>query len=77
MKHAKELARETRVEMYADWIAHDVDGLTFNLANPAGHPIENASVILAEVRANLALCLGRIDIAIAADNAAHRNQENA
>lgn len=66
-------SRATRIEMYADWLAHDADGLAFNLANPAGQPIEHATAILAEARASLALALHRIDLAIEADKAA--NQE--
>ena len=70
-------SRATRVEMYADWLAHDADGLAHNLACPTGQPIEGATTILAEARANLALALHRIDLAIEADKAANANQEPA
>jgi hypothetical protein len=73
----RKTSRATRVEMYLDWLAHDVDGLAFNLTNPAAPPIEGATAILAEARATVALALSRIDQAIAADRAAHREQEPA
>jgi hypothetical protein len=34
--------RIIRVDMYADWLDHDADGLIFNLANPSDQPIPNA-----------------------------------
>lgn len=70
-----EEARATRIEIYADWIAHDVDGLTFNISHPAARPIEGATVILAEARAKVALALGKLDQAIATDKAAHAAAE--
>lgn len=74
---ARERDRAHRVEMYADWLAHDADGLAFNLTNPAGQPLDHATAILAEARAKLALALHRVDRAIEADKAAHAQQEPA
>lgn len=66
--------RATRVEMYADWLSHDADGLAFNVINPA-EPIDGATTILAGARAKLAWALEQIDQAIAADKAAHAATE--
>lgn len=71
---SKETHRATRVDMYADWLAHDADGLAFNITHPA-EPIEGATTILAGARAKLAWALEQIDHAIAADRAAHADQE--
>jgi hypothetical protein len=70
-------SRATRVEMYADWLAHDADGLAFNLANPAGQALPGATAILADAREKVALALSRIDRAIEADRQAHSEQEPA
>lgn len=69
--------RATRVELYADWLAHDADGLAFNLTNPAGQPIAGATSTLAAARAKLALALHKIDLAIQADRDAHSETEPA
>jgi hypothetical protein len=66
--------RASRVEMYADWIAHDADGLAFNVNHPA-ESIDGATAILAGARAKLAWALEQIDQAIAADRAAHAATE--
>lgn len=76
MKHVKDLARATRVEMYADWLAHDIDGLTFQLTYPGAGQIDGATAILADAREKIAGALAQIDNAIAADRAAN-NQEHA
>lgn len=72
---ASATARETRLCMYSHWIVNDVDGLTHNLAHPAGQPVSIA--ILAEARELVALALGRIDRAIERDKAAHAETEAA
>lgn len=69
----KEAHRAARVEMYADWLAHDADGIAFNVTHPA-EPIDGATTILAGARAKLASALEQIDHAIAADRAAHAEQ---
>lgn len=68
MKHEKQQAAETRVEVYSTWLADDVDGLIFN-ATP-----DVSTTILAEARERVAGALAQIDNAIAADNAAHRQE---
>jgi hypothetical protein len=72
MNQDKETARATRLEMYADWLAHDADGIAFNLANP--EPFTGSTAILAEARALVALALSRIDIAIERDKASHAKE---
>lgn len=74
---ASQEARAHRVEMYADWIAHDADGLAFALTHPRGMPFPNSTAILAEAREQVALTLSRIDRAIQADRDAHAEQESA
>ena len=56
MRSASDVARNTRVQVYASWLADDVDGLIFNAA---------PSATLADVRAKVALALSKIDLAIA------------
>lgn len=52
--------RTTRVEMYADWLAHDADGLAANLP-----PADPASIQqLRTARANLRAAMQIIDRAI-------------
>ena len=70
-------SRATRVEMYADWLEHDADGLAFNLATPAGQSIPDATVILANARDKLARALEQIERAIAADEQSHNETEPA
>ena len=70
-----EIHRATRVEMYLDWLAHDVDGLTFNLTHPANQPFPRSTTILAEARELVALTLSRIDLAIERDKQAHAEKE--
>lgn len=67
---ASEKARETRAEMYAQWIADDCDGLAAALTVPTVFPHTTAQ--LAEARALVALALHRIDRAIERDNQEHR-----
>jgi len=74
---ASQEARARRVEMYADWLAHDADGLAFALAYPANVPFPHSTAILAEVRALVALTLSRLEKAIETDRAAHAQQEPA
>jgi hypothetical protein len=72
---ASQEARAHRVEMYADWIAHDADGLAFAIAHPGNLPFPHSTAILAEARALVALTLSRLDRAIEADRAAHAQQD--
>ncbi|KRR21878.1 hypothetical protein [Bradyrhizobium retamae] len=72
---ASQEARARRVEMYADWLAHDADGLAFALAYPKERPFPHSTAILAEARGLVVLTLSRIDLAIEADRAAHASQE--
>lgn len=65
-------ARMTRAELYAQWIADDADGIRTNL-DIAGLP--GATALLAEMRANAALAVSRIDLAIQADRDAHAAKE--
>jgi hypothetical protein len=67
--------RVSRIEMYADWLHHDADGLAFNLTMP--RIAEGATADLAAARAKVAGALELIDNAIAADRAAHREKETA
>lgn len=63
--------RAQRLDIYAQWLADDVDGITFNLANnPEGQPV--ATAILADARERVALALSRLDRAIEADRASHK-----
>lgn len=62
--------RASRIEMYADWLQHDADGLAFNLTTP--RIAENATADLAAARAKVAGALELIDNAIAVDRAANR-----
>jgi hypothetical protein len=71
-QQASEKARETRAEVYAQWIADDCDGLATALTVPSVFPHTTAE--LAKARAHVALALSRIDHAIERDNQAH--QEN-
>lgn len=73
--HLRQEARAIRIAMYADWLAHDADGLTFNLAYPGAEPLADATAVLAEAREKVALALARIDQAIERDKQVH--QENA
>ena len=73
MSEAARLAsRLRRVEGYSQWLADDVDGLTYNLANPVGQSVSTA--ILAEARERVALALSRIDRAIEQDRANHAQE---
>jgi hypothetical protein len=74
---ASQRARARRVEMYADWLAHDADGLAFALVYPKDRPFPHSTAILAEARALVALALSRLDLAIEADKHAHSEQEPA
>ena len=65
----RDAARAIRVEMYADWLIHDVDGLTFNITHPTASPFPRSTAILAETRKLVALALARIDRAIELDRA--------
>jgi hypothetical protein len=69
---ARANARATRVAMYEDWLAHDADGLAFNLTHPIGEQLPDATAILAEAREKVTLALGRIDQAIERDKQAHK-----
>jgi hypothetical protein len=71
----KETHRADRIELYADWLAHDADGLAFNIAHPADTPIPNATTTLANARAKLAWALEQLDQAIAADSRAHASEQ--
>lgn len=75
MKHIKDFHRTTRVEMYADWLAHDADSLAFNITHPAAAPIDGATAILAEARAKLTWAIEQIDQAIVADRAVNAAQK--
>jgi len=78
MSADKHTHRAARVEMYADWLHHDADGLAFNLTMPAAMPPESgATAILATARTKLARALEHIDKAIAADRAANTEKEAA
>lgn len=75
-QYAAAKARETRVDVYSQWIADDVDGITYAVNHhPAGQPI--ATAVLAEARERVALALSRLDRAIEADRAHHHEQEPA
>jgi hypothetical protein len=67
--------RASRIEMYADWLQHDADGLTFNLTMP--RVAECTAVTLATARAKLTAALELIDNAIAVDRAANAEKESA
>lgn len=71
MKHTKEQSRETRVEIYAGWLADDVDGLIHNINPPFGDRAEIGTTVLAEARERVAGALANIELALAADRAAH------
>lgn len=75
MSADKETHRASRVEMYANWLAHDADGLAFNVAHPADTPIPNATATLANARAKLAWAMEQLDQAIAADCRAHAAEQ--
>lgn len=65
-------ARETRLDVYARWLADDVDGIAYNVFHPDGQPV--ATAILAEARERVALALSRIDRAIEQDRANHAQE---
>jgi len=75
MSPDRETHRATRIELYADWLSHDADGLAFNISHPAAQPIDGATTVLANARAKLAWAIEQIDHAIAADREAHREKE--
>jgi hypothetical protein len=64
--------RVIRIDMYADWLDHDADGLIFNLANPSDQPIPNATVVLAHAREKITGALNRIEQAMEADRLAQQ-----
>lgn len=72
---ARHEARAKRIALYADWLAHDCDGLAFNLSYPPGDAPADATAVLADARERVALALAFIDQAIAADKQAHQEQE--
>jgi hypothetical protein len=61
--------------MYADWLAHDADGLAFNISHPAAQPVPGATAILANARAKLAWAIEQIDQAIRADSEAAADRD--
>lgn len=66
-------ARSQRLDIYSQWLADDVDGITFNLANnPAGQRFSTA--VLADARERGALALSKIERAIEADKASHQQE---
>jgi len=67
--------RASRIEMYADWLHHDADGLAFNLTMP--RVAECTGATLAVARAKLVSALELIDNAIAVDRAANEEMEPA
>lgn len=67
--------RASRVEMYADWLQHDADGLAFNLTMPRVADCTTAA--LAAARAKVVSALEIIDSAIAFDRAAQNTAEEA
>jgi ElaB/YqjD/DUF883 family membrane-anchored ribosome-binding protein len=70
----KETARSTRLEVYASWLADDVDGLVHNLAPILGERSPDSTTVLAEARAKITTALAALDTAIAADRAAHAQE---
>lgn len=72
---SQQSARLTRLEMYAQWLADDVDGIRSSLERTAGEP--GSTALLADIREQVALTLSRIDLAIEADRQAHHEQEPA
>lgn len=68
-------ARATRIEMYADWLQHDADGLAFNLTMP--RVVDCTTAMLATARSKLVCALELIDNAIAVDRAANAEEEAA
>ncbi len=71
----KHTHRASRIEMYADWLHHDADGLAFNLTMPRA--ADCATATLATARAKVVSALELIDNAIAVDRAAHTEEETA
>lgn len=69
-KHTKEQAAETRVEMYADFIADDVDGLVHNVAPAFGPRFAIPRRVLTAARERVAAALVTLDTAIAAQEPA-------
>lgn len=76
MNADKQAHRASRIEMYADWLHHDADGLAFNLASPAEDD-DGATAILATARDKLRSALDLIETAILADHSANAEKENA
>jgi hypothetical protein len=67
--------RASRIEMYADWLQHDADGLAFNLTMP--RVADCTTAVLAAARQKVACALELIDNAIAVDRAVNREKETA
>lgn len=67
-------ARATRAEMYADWLAHDADGLSAALTVPTVFP--HSTAVLTEARDLVALALHRINLAIERANKANEQESN-
>ena len=65
-------ARVSRIELYADWLQHDADGLAFNLTMP--RVADCTTAILATARAKLVSALELIDNAIAVDREANAQE---
>jgi hypothetical protein len=58
----RDQARAQRVAIYADWIAHDTDGLAFNARHPSTHPGWLPTLRVA--RRRVAQALQQLDAAI-------------
>lgn len=71
---ACENARATRAELYADWIAHDCDGLAAALTMPTVFP--GSAATLAEARARVALALHQLDRAIEREKQAYQEDNH-
>lgn len=70
---SRNAAREHRVGMYADWIAHDVDGLVFNLQSPSDLPLSDEYQLLVAAKLKISEANQKIEAAIIANRLTERS----
>jgi hypothetical protein len=67
-------ARASRLEMYSDWLTHDVDGLIYQLANTEGLPAHQTIALLSVARDLVSRALAKLDEAVKRDKQNHQGE---
>lgn len=70
---SRNAAREYRIGMYADWVAHDVDGLVFNLQSPSDLPRSDEYQLLVAAKLKISEASQKIEAAIIANRLTERS----